>query len=241
MNLTFFNIIISRSNYSCNFDIAMGNLWHQTKSCLKKSNFSEFHILSFALKTITSILFVLITLNSSAQTEGSLYDIPYKIENGDTVYTVMIDEVHIISRHTVKNPWDEKRYWRLVYNLKKVYPYAKLAKNKLIELNSHFVEMKTEKEKKEYTKQVEKELKAQFEEELKNLTVTQGRLLIKLIDRETGKTSYELVKELRGNISAIFWQTLAKLFGSSLKAEYDANGSDKQIEDILIAIDQGFL
>ncbi|MFK5968672.1 MAG: DUF4294 domain-containing protein, partial [Candidatus Marithrix sp.] len=85
----------------------------------------------------------------------------------------------------------------------------------------------------------EKELKKEFEDELKNLTMTQGKLLIKLVDRETGKTTYELVKQLRGSLSAFFWQSLAKLFGSNLKTEYDAAGEDKLIEDILIRIDNG--
>jgi hypothetical protein len=133
------------------------------------------------------------------------------------------------------------KYWRLIYNLKIVYPYAKLAGSKFAEMNQHFLTLKSNHEKAEYTKQVEKELRKQFEGQLVNLTISQGRLLIKLVYRETGRTSYDLVKELRGNFSAVFWQTMARLFGSNLKTTYDSTGVDKPIEDIIKAMDAGYL
>ncbi len=168
-----------------------------------------------------------------------------KIENGDTIIISYLNDIDIFADTTSKpTPFfeskrEERKFNRLVYNLKKVYPYAKLAKKKLNDMNEHFVTLKTERERKEYTKQIERELRSEFEDELKNLTITQGRLLIKLIDRETGQSSYELVKELRGTFSAFFWQTMAKLFGSSLKTKYDAAGEDKVIEELLQAIDAG--
>jgi hypothetical protein len=187
-------------------------------------------------------VFLFLTINAGfAQTDTATYKVPFKVENGDTIYMAYLGEVNIILQKGFKNKWDERKYWRLVYNLKKVYPYAKMAKDKLNDMNEHFLTLNSERERKAYTKQVEKEIRANFEEDLKKLTVTQGRLLIKLIDRETGRTSYELVKELRGNLSAIFWQTLARLFGSNLKTEYDGAGADKLIEDILVAIDDGYL
>lgn len=167
--------------------------------------------------------------------------IPYQVENGDTVIVNTIPDIYVYPQPVFQSKKEEKKYWRLIYNLKKVYPYAKLAKVKLQEMNDHYITLKTERERKAYTKQVEKEIRSQFEDDLKDLTITQGRLLIKLIDRETGHTSYELVKEFRGNFSAIFWQTLAKIFGSSLKTKYDATGEDLPIENILKAIDAGYL
>ena len=89
-------------------------------------------------------------------------------------------------------------------------------------------------------KQVEKELLDEYEDDLKKLTITQGRILIKLVDRETGATSYELVKELRGSFSAFFWQAFARIFGSTLKAEYDPYGEDRLIEEIVLLIDNGY-
>ena len=90
-----------------------------------------------------------------------------------------------------------------------------------------------------YIKESEKKLFDEFEKPLKHLTITQGRILIKLIDRETGNTSYQLIKTLKGNFSAFLWQGIARLFGSSLKSEYDAEGDDKAIEAIVNAIDAG--
>ena len=86
-----------------------------------------------------------------------------------------------------------------------------------------------------------KELKSDFERDLKQLTITQGRILIKLIDRETGNTSYALVKELRGSLQAFFWQGLARLFGTNLKTEFDAAGEDAAIESIVQQIERGQL
>ena len=178
---------------------------------------------------------------SAASEHKKPFEVPAIVKDGDTIIIAWLDDVNVYARRKFKSKADERRYWRLVYNLKKVYPYAKIAKAKLKEMNEHFLTLKTEKQKKAYAKQVEKEIRAQFEGDLKNLTITQGRLLIKLIDRETGETSYELVKELRGSFSAVFWQTLARLFGSNLKTQYDAKGEDQLIEDILLAIDAGAL
>ncbi len=167
--------------------------------------------------------------------------LPAQIINGDTIIVANLKEVTIGTGPQFENRLEEKKYWKLVYNLKKVIPYAKMARQKLDEMNAHFLTLKSEKEKKQYTKQVEQEIRAQFEEQLKSLTITQGKLLIKLIYRQTGNTSYELVKEFRGGISAMFWQTLARLFGSNLKTRYDPLGEDQLIEDIVLAIESGYL
>jgi len=169
------------------------------------------------------------------------FKLPYEIENGDTIATGTFNNVYVFPQPVFKSKMDEMKYWRLIYNLKIVYPYAKIAGSKFAEMNQHFQTLKNDRERAEYTKQVEKDVRKQFEGQLVNLTITQGRLLIKLVDRETGKTSYDLVKELRGNFSAVFWQTMARLFGSNLKATYDSTGVDKPIEDILKAIDAGYL
>jgi len=167
--------------------------------------------------------------------------VPATVENGDTIVLGYLNEVNIYSKPVFENKRDARRYWKLVNNLKIVYPYAKLAGIKLKEMNEHFLTLKTENERKVYTKQVENEIRAQFEGQLKELNTTQGLLLIKLIDRETGQTSYALVKELRGAFSAVFWQTLARLFGYNLKTKYDPTGEDKLIEDLLVAIDKGLI
>lgn len=161
------------------------------------------------------------------------------IKDGDTLLHSTIKEVEIYPVPRFDRRRDLRRYERLVHNLKIVYPYAILAGEKLNELNGVFMSLKSERERKEFVKQVEKELMIEFEDDLKSLTITQGRLLIKLIDRETGSTSYELVRELRGSFSAFFWQTIARIFGSNLKTQFDPEGEDKLIEQILHMIDSG--
>jgi hypothetical protein len=164
-----------------------------------------------------------------------------KVVDGDTIITTNLPPITIGVPQQFESRHEEKKYWKLVYNLKKVYPYARLARTKLDEMNQRFLTIKNEKEKKDYTKRMEKEIRDEFEEQLKSLTITQGKLLIKLIYRETGNTSYDLVKELRGTMSAVFWQALARIFGSNLKMKYDPTGDDKLIEDIVVSIENGLI
>lgn len=165
------------------------------------------------------------------------------VVDGDTFYVARIEEVYIFPRNRFRNRREERRYRRLIRNVKKAYPYAVLANQMLMEINAYAMTIRSEKDRKEYIKQVEDEIRDEFEEELKGLTITQGRILIRLIDRETGDTSYDLVKEVRGTFSAVFWQALARLFGSNLKTEYDPAGDeeDRMIEGIIIMIRKGQL
>jgi hypothetical protein len=163
------------------------------------------------------------------------------IEDGDTILLSSIDEVYIFPVRKFSSRRDLRRYRRLIRNIKKTYPYAKLAKLELDEIEANLKLFKTDVERKAYIKQVEKDLRHEYEDELKKLTITQGRILIKLIDRETGDTSYELVKQLRGSFSAFFWQALARLFGSNLKSEFDALGEDRLMNEIVIMIENGQL
>jgi hypothetical protein len=172
---------------------------------------------------------------------GDIYVARAVVIDGDTLWVADLDEVYIFPTKKFRNRRDRRRYSRLIYNIKKAYPWAKMAGEKLADVEIRMGTLETEKEQREYIKEVEKELLSDYKEDLKKLTVTQGRILIKLVDRETGDTSYELVRELRGNLSAAFWQALARLFGSNLKSEYDASGEDRLIEEIIMLIESGQL
>jgi hypothetical protein len=163
------------------------------------------------------------------------------IHNGDTAFLSVIEEAYIFPSRKFKNNRDLQRYRKLIRNVKRVYPYAKMAGQKFKEVDATMATLKTERQQREYINRVEAEIKGRYEGELKNLTVTQGRILIKLIDRETGHTSYEVVKELQGNFKAFVWQTLARLFGSNLKWAFDAHGEDKLINEIVVMIERGVL
>lgn len=162
-----------------------------------------------------------------------------KIINGDTVFISDIPEIYVFPRYESKNRWDYWRYRRLIINVKAAYPYAKLAGEKLLELDQKLVKIKSEKKRKELVKEVEKQIRSEFEDEVKHLTITQGRILLKLIDRETGNTTYQVLQGLKGNFSAGFWQTVARIFGSNLKTRYDPNGEDQLIEQIVKMIEAG--
>lgn len=191
------------------------------------------------------ILFLIIPLSGEAQDSipeaGDVYVARAVVIDGDTMWVADLDEVYIFPTRKFKSRKERRRYTRLIYNIKKAYPWAKMAGEKLAEVEVRMGTLETEREQKAYIKEVEKEMLKDYKEDLKKLTVTQGRILIKLIDRETGDTSYELVKELRGNLSAAFWQALARLFGSNLKSEYDAEGEDRLIEEIIVLIENGQL
>lgn len=175
--------------------------------------------------------------SQKAQKEYNVYQ--SVIEDGDTLIVMDLESVNIYSPRVFKNKREERQYGRLKRYVVKVYPYAKLAGAMLQEFDDTLKTFRSEIKRKAYMKEAEKELQEEFEGELKKLTIKQGIILVKLIDRETGNTSYELVKQLRGSFSAFLWQSLARLFGSNLKLEYDPYGEDKLIEEIVVMIEQG--
>jgi heme exporter protein D len=194
------------------------------------------------MKNRLSIFIFLLPLLCYGQKEdapkGKRY--PAVIYKGDTIPYIVLNTVVISSGRTFKSPKDEKKWYRLLYNVKKVYPYAILAAARLKEYDRLLTEIPNEAERNRRMKQAEKDLKAEFGEELKNLTITQGRILIKLIDRETGKTSYDIVKDMRGSFSAFMWQGVAVMFNSSMKNEYEPNEEDKDIERAIKIIENGY-
>lgn len=133
------------------------------------------------------------------------------------------------------------QYTALEMKVKKVYPIAKMAAIKLKEYNSVYLSFNKESERKAYIKKIEKDLFAEYEDEIRTMTVSQGRILIKLIDRETGQSSFEIIKEFKGGFSAFFWQSIARIFGHNLKSEYDAANEDRMIEYIVWQIDNGMI
>lgn len=167
--------------------------------------------------------------------------LPVYIENGDTIPNAQLPVVDVFAKGTRKQLRDRAKYDRLVYNVKKTLPYARIAAKRIEEINNHLATLKTEKEKDAYLKKAEKEMFAEFEAPLRKLSFSQGRILIKLIDRETGNTSYSLVKDYKGGMSAFFWQSVARVFGANLKDDYEEDGEDTMIETIVSQIDAGFL
>lgn len=156
-----------------------------------------------------------------------------KVENGDTIPFVKLSGVDIYAR---LSDAERKRIitnnHKLIYNIRKVMPYAIECSAIIVDANAHIATLETEKEKNQYLKKVEKELKSEYEDDLRKMTFSQGKLLIKLIDRECGSNSYELIKLYKSGRSAFFWNGIASLFGMDLKNEYDPK-EEQEIEVVL--------
>jgi len=143
-----------------------------------------------------------------------------------------LPEVIIVDTRIFKSPADRAKFNRLRYNVLKVMPYAMFARQRYTLLQEDLALARTNRQKRVLVKAFEGEIKAMFNREIKNLTITQGGILIKLIDRETGNSSYDLLKEMKGGITAFFYQSVARVFGNNLKNKYDPQ-EDRDIEAII--------
>ena len=161
--------------------------------------------------------------------------------HGDTIWTYLMPELPVYKPLVFKSERERQKYDRLVMNVKRVLPLAKKANLMLLETYETLETLPDKKAKDEHIKLVEKEIKKTYTPEMKKLTLTQGKLLIKLVDRECNQSSYEIVQAFLGPARATFYQIFAWTFKASLKKEYDPNGEDAQIERIVRQIEVGQL
>jgi len=202
----------------------------------------------FPVRSVFLTLFSIISFSLFSQTPEAA-DIMTPPETGfrcraevvgkDTFPLIVFNEVEIVTNFVFSSPRKHEQWTRIKFNVKKVYPYAILAAAKLKEYDKALAAIKDENLKKAFIKVCEKDLRSEFEDELKGLTVSQGKILMKLIDRETEKTTYEIVKQLRGSFQAAMWQTVARLFGHNMKVEYDAKVEDIMIERAVKLVEAG--
>lgn len=162
----------------------------------------------------------------------------YEVVDGDTIYMDVLTPSQISLYRRKGKEW--RKYYRLVWNFSKTYPYALVARKLVHDTDSTFEANDFSRRKKEkYVSSVQKELFGAFEQPLRHMTISQGQLLMKLIDREVGKSSYYIIKDYKNGIAAGFWQGIAKLFGSDMKKHYDPEGDDKQTEELVRKWDSG--
>lgn len=160
--------------------------------------------------------------------------LPFFVEGEDTIYYDTITASKIYSRIPKQKGREWREYYRLVHNFSKAYPYALVARKLVIEADSTIAADRLKGTKREkYVSQVQKELFEVFEGQMRQLTVSQGALIIKLVDREVGKSSYDIIKGYKSGITAGFWQGIAKIFGSDLKKPYDPEGEDLATEELV--------
>ena len=192
----------------------------------------------FRLTAIFSLILM------SAGAVGQIKNDPYIKGKNDTikVAVTLIDnelipwfplaDVIITDTRIFKTPLERAKFNRLRYNVLRVLPYAMFARNRYAQLQRDLAVTSARRDKRKLIKAFEKEIKVMFNKEIKNLTITQGGILIKLIDRETGNSSYDLLKDMKGGVTAFFYQSVARVFGNNLKNRYDPE-EDRDIENII--------
>lgn len=159
---------------------------------------------------------------------------------GDTLAVVYLKDVYCFTRKHFRNRRHEDNYWRMVNDVKKTLPIAKDAKRLMVEAYLATENM-TEKEQRAYYKKLEKDLFAEYKPRLKKLNYRQGKLLVRLIDRECDRQTYQIIREFLGRSRAFFWQMFGKMFGVSLKVEWDPDGKDRELENVCIQVEQGMI
>ena len=163
------------------------------------------------------------------------------IEGNDTIIHKNLNEILVFPQKEFSSRRQEKRYSRYINKVKKVYPLAVEARRLLEKYEPEYIALEAQSDRRKLMKKLEKELLAEHKEKLKKWSISDGRILIKLIDRETKRTSYSLIKDFRGGVSAVFWQGIARIFRNNLKAEYDPLGEDRVLEEIVTLIELGYL
>ena len=169
------------------------------------------------------------------------YPMYYQVEGNDTTYFDTLDPIWVFPRgRGFKRDGDWRKEYRLVYNFNKVYPYALVGRKLIAQVDSTMAADVTKRsQRNQYISSVEKELLALFSKDIKQMTITQGMVLMRLVDRECGMSPYGIIKEYEGGFAANFWQIIAKLFDHDLKARYDPKGKDKKIEELVQIWDSG--
>lgn len=174
------------------------------------------------------------------QTSEDANSLRFIVEGNDTIYIDNINPSKVYSRLPRQKGREWRKYYRLVHNFSKAYPYALVARKLVQEADSTIAADKLKRVKRDmYVTKVQKELFDVFESQMRNMTVSQGALLMKLIDREVGKSSYDIIKNYKNGMAAGFWQGIAKIFGTDLKKPYDPEGEDALTEELVGIWDAG--
>ncbi len=189
---------------------------------------------------IAAVLFVLVLwcgLPCHAQIPHGVNDtirLGGVIVGNDTLAMIFLDEVEVHDKLPRRYVRQREQWNRLKYNVGKVYPYAVVAAEVLKDVDVNLERFGDNKSaRKAYLKSIEKELNRRWKGELTDLTITQGQILVKLIDRQTGKNCFSIIKEMKGGFTATIWQGVALLFSNNLKREYDPTGNDRDIENVV--------
>lgn len=198
------------------------------------------YIILFTLLSVTCINGIKAQRNNVTQVFGG-YKVPVCVYQGDTIPSITLKNIYIYPKLRFKNKRQERYYNKLVRDVKKTLPLAKEIKNAVLETYEYMETLPDTKAREKHMKMVEKGLKQQYTARMKKLTFSQGKLLIKLVNRECNQSSYELVRAFMGPLKAGFYQAFAALFGASLKKEYHPEDDDKLVERVVTLVENGQL
>ena len=182
------------------------------------------------------LAFVALNLSAQSRRQSAIWHSEWVVENGDSVAVYHLTPV----RKYARKP-DMRRYARLVKAVKRVYPLAQEAKSLMATMETELLALPTKKQQKMYIKGIEKRLVREYTPVLKKMTIYDGAVLLKLIDRQTDDTAFDIIKEFRGGFEAGLWQALAKMFGNNLKTDYDPEKDDVLLEQIVVLYEKGLL
>lgn len=163
------------------------------------------------------------------------------VRDGDTLYLAWMHEIWVYPPMKFKNKRQERFYWKTVRDVKKCLPYAKMITKDMEFADAELAKLPDKKAQKKWWKAYEKYLFKKYEKDFRGMYASQGMMLMKLMDRETDKTSYDLIKQYKGKASANWWQFVAKLFKNDLKEEYDASDKDRITERVINLVEAGQL
>jgi len=210
----------------------------------KQLNYS-FYFYNVKSKILRRLIFILVFfvsfLGLRAQERDTSEIMMGIIDGNDTIIHKNIDEVRVFPQREFKNNRQRRRYTRYILKVKKVYPVAVKARVLLAKYEPEYYALEKQSDRRKLMKKLEKELFAEHKEDLKKWSMSDGKILLKLINRETERTPYTLIKDFRGDVRAVFWQGIARIFSNNLKSGYDAEEEDRILEEIVTLIEAGYL
>ena len=201
----------------------------------KSKNSFPFSAFRFPLILLLFIAFIVPSALAQRRSRG-FWRQEWSIEKGDS-----IPHIHILPITKYARKPDMRRYQRLIRHVKKCYPLAKQAQIEMARMEQQLLAVKDKKEQEKLAKQLQKQLIKQYTPVILKMTISEGKVLLKLIDRETDQTAYQIIKDFRGGFVAGFWQMFAKMFGNNLKLDYQPEKRDKLLEQIVTYYEMGWL
>jgi hypothetical protein len=193
------------------------------------------------MRTCLTIIVLLTLLGAAGHANPVVDSVRLQVNSHDTFYLARMHDIYVYPKMVFKSKSQERFYWRTVRDVKKTLPFAKKLAIEMQVADQQLSALPDDKARRQWWRQHEKYLFKKYEQHFRKMTASQGQMLMKLMDRESDRTSYEIIKHYRGKASANFWQFIAKLFKNDLKEEYDATDKDRIVERVINLVEAGQL